>query len=159
MKVLKCIGYWFISLTWGLLLTLVGLIVTLFAIIFLNGKVHRNGFSYIVEIGGNWGGLNLGAVALCGGYTTKCPDEEWFEHTRRHEFGHSLQNLIFGPFMVFVVTLPSAIRYHYQNYRSRKGLPNKPYDQAIYEYTASKWGYYAINKLEGTNLEYTFKRK
>jgi len=148
-KVLKCIGYWFISLTWGLLLTLVGLIVTLFAIIFLNGKVHRNGFSYIVEIGGNWGGLNLGAVALCGGYTTKCPDEEWFEHTRRHEFGHSLQNLIFGPFMLFVVTIPSAIRYHYQNYRSRKGLPNKEYDGIWFEGTASRWGTKVIDKIEG----------
>ena len=159
MKVLKMIGYWFLQLTWGALLTIVGLLVTAFCIVFLKGKAHKNGYSYIVEIGGNWGGLELGAVALCGGYTTKCPNEKWFQHTRRHEFGHSLQNLIFGPFMLFVVTIPSAIRYHYQNYRSKKGLPNKPYDQAIYEYTASKWGYYAINKLEGTNLEYTFKRK
>ena len=159
MKILKCILYWIVQLTWGSLMTIVGLLVTAFCIVFLKGKPHKNGFSYIVEIGGNWGGLELGAVALCGGYTTTCPNQEWFEHTRRHEFGHSLQNLIFGPFTLFVVWIPSVIRYHYQNYRSRKGLPNKPYDQAIYEYTASKWGYYAVNKLEGTNLEYTFKRK
>lgn len=154
---MKKVLYWIWQLTWGALLTIPGLLVTGFCILFLKGKVHRNGWSYIVEIGGDWGGLDLGAVALCGNYSET--NNYWFEHTRRHEFGHSLQNLIFGPLMIFVVWIPSAIRYHYQNWRTKKGLPNKPYDQAIYEYTASKWGYYAINKLEGTNLEYTFKRK
>jgi len=147
-KVLLAILFWFLSLTWGLLMTLIGLLVTAFAIIFLKGKVHRNGFSYIVEVGGNWGGLNLGAVSLCGGYTTTCPDEEWFQHTRRHEFGHGLQNCILGPLFPFLVAIPSAIRYHYQNYRSRKGLPNKEYDAIWFEGTATKYGTRAINKIE-----------
>ena len=66
-KILFATLFWFLSLTWGLLMTVIGLLVTAFCIIFLKGKVHKNGFSYIVEIGGNWGGLNLGAVSLCGG--------------------------------------------------------------------------------------------
>ena len=147
-KVLLAILFWFLSLTWGLLMTLIGLLVTAFAIIFLKGKVHRNGFSYIVEVGGNWGGLNLGAVSLCGGYTTTCPDEEWFQHTRKHEFGHGLQNCILGPLFPLLVAIPSAIRYHYQNCRSRKGLPNKEYDAIWFEGTATKYGTRAINKIE-----------
>jgi len=129
-------------------MTILGLIITGFCIIFLKGKVHKNGYSYIVEIGGNWGGLDLGAVSLCGGYTTECPDETWFQHTRRHEFGHSLQNLIWGPLFPFVIAIPSAIRYQYQNYRSRKGLPNKDYDAIWFEGQATKWGTKAIDKIE-----------
>ena len=151
-KVLWGIGFWLVSLTWGALMTIPGLIITGFCIIFLKGKLHRNGFSYIVEIGGNWGGLDLGAVALCGNYYPG----DWYEHTRRHEFGHAVQQLIFGPLQVFIVGIPSAIRYWYQ--RLTPG-PHQEHDQAIYEYTASKWGYIWINKIEGTNLKYTFKRK
>lgn len=129
-------------------MSLIGLITALICIIFLKGKVHRNGFTFIVEVGGNWGGINLGCVSLCGGYTTVCPNENWFQHTRRHEFGHSLQNLIFGPLFPFIVAIPSAIRYHYQNYRSSKGLPNKEYDAIWFEGMATKWGTKIIDKIE-----------
>ena len=147
-KVLLGILYWIGQLTWGIIMSLIGLITALICIIFLKGKAHRNGFTFIVEVGGNWGGLDLGAVSLCGGYTTVCPDENWFQHTRRHEFGHSLQNLIFGPLFPFIVAIPSAIRYHYQNYRSSKGLPNKEYDAIWFEGQATKWGTKTINKIE-----------
>ena len=129
-------------------MSFIGLITALICIIFLKGKVHRNGFTFIVEVGGNWGGINLGCVSLCGGYTTVCPNENWFQHTRRHEFGHSLQNLIFGPLFPFIVAIPSAIRYHYQNYRSSKGLPNKEYDAIWFEGMATKWGTKIIDKIE-----------
>lgn len=147
-KILLGILYWIGQLTWGIIMSLIGLITALICIIFLKGKVHRNGFTFIVEVGGNWGGINLGCVSLCGGYTTVCPDENWFQHTRRHEFGHSLQNLIFGPLFPFIVAIPSAIRYHYQNYRSKKGLPNKEYDAIWFEGMATKWGSKAIEKIE-----------
>lgn len=147
-KVLLGILYWIGQLTWGIIMSLIGLIAALICNIFLKGKAHKNGFTFIVEVGGNWGGVNLGCVSLCGGYTTVCPDKEWFQHTRKHEFGHSLQNLIFGPLFPFIVAIPSAIRYHYQNYRDLKGLPNKEYDAIWFEGTATKWGTKAINWIE-----------
>ena len=147
-KIILGILYWIGQLTWGIIMSLIGLITALICIIFLKGKVHRNGFTFIVEVGGNWGGINLGCVSLCGGYTTVCPNENWFQHTRRHEFGHSLQNLIFGPLFPFIVAIPSAIRYHYQNYRSSKGLPNKEYDAIWFEGMATKWGTKIIDKIE-----------
>lgn len=146
---MKKVLYWIGQLTWGIVMSLIGLITALICILFLKGKVHKNGYTIIIEIGGNWGGINLGCISLCGGYTTVCPDENWFQHTRRHEFGHSLQNLIFGPLFPFIVAIPSAIRYHYQNYRSKKGLPNKEYDAIWFEGTATRWGTKAINKIEG----------
>lgn len=146
---MKKVLYWIGQLTWGIVMSLIGLITALICILFLKGKVHKNGYTIIIEVGGNWGGVNLGCISLCGGYTTVCPDENWFQHTRRHEFGHSLQNLIFGPLFPFIVAIPSAIRYHYQNYRSKKGLPNKEYDSVWFEKTATRWGTKAINKIEG----------
>ena len=128
-------------------MSIIGLITTLICIIFLKGKVHKNGLTIIVEVGGDWGGINLGCVSLCGGYTTVCKNEEWFQHTHRHEFGHSLQNLVWGPLFPFVVAIPSAIRYHYRNYRTKKGLENNDYDAIWFEGQATKWGTRAINRL------------
>lgn len=147
-KVLLGIGYWILQLTWGIVMTLIGLLVTSFCIIFLKGKPHRNGFSYIVEIGGNWGGLELGAVALCGNYSVTSPD--WYNHTRKHEFGHSLQNIIFGPFYVFVVGIPSAIRYWYNRIAESKGkkFPDNWYDSIWFEGSATKWGTKAVEYIE-----------
>lgn len=151
-QILKVL-YWILSLTWGAILSIPGLIGL--CILGMTGcPIIKNGFSFIVVVGNNWGGLNLGIISF-----VEKSDEEYFQSTRRHEFGHSLQNIVFGPLQLFIVAIPSVIRYWYQTIRDIKRLPNKPYDQAIFEYTASKWGYWAINKIEGTNLEYKFKRQ
>ena len=144
------IGYWLVSLTWGCLTTIPGLLVLLFFGLFTKCKLHKNGFGVIIEVGGNWGGFSLGPISLCGRYSQEdgpCYDVDWYEHTRRHEFGHSLQNLMFGPFMLFLVEIPSIIRYHYFNYRIKRGLPNKEYDSVWFEGTASAWGSNFIDKL------------
>lgn len=127
-KVLFGILFWFLSLTWGIIMTSIGLVITgiLNFIKFsaaiagyqLKIKTHINGCSLITEVGGNWGGLELGAVALCGNYSKTNPT--WFEHTRRHEFGHSLQHLYLGTFFIFVVAIPSATRYWLLEFKGRK---------------------------------------
>lgn len=101
-------------------------------------------------------------VSCCGSYDTKdgpCYAPEFYEYTRRHEFGHAVQQMIFGPLQFFLVGIPSIARYWHQAYRSSKGLPNEEYDQAWFEYTASKWGHQWVNELEGTDFPYTFVRK
>lgn len=143
-KVFLGILYWIWQLTWGGLMTIPGLLVTAFCIVFLKGKPHKNGFSYIVEIGGDWGGLEIGAVALCGSYAQKdgpCYCLNWFDHTRIHEFGHSLQQLIFGPLQLFLVWIPSAIRYNYRNWCDKHGKPlTTAYDDIWFEGQATDWG-------------------
>lgn len=135
--------------------TIPGLIITAFCILFLKGKAHRNGFSYIVEVGGNWGGLELGAVAICGNYSET--NKEGFDHIRSHEFGHSIQQLIFGPLFVFIIGIPSAVRYWYFELTPNK--PHQDYDYVWFEYTASKWGTSWINKIENKNIPYNYVRK
>ena len=137
-------------------MTIVGFLVAFYCLLFVKDvKVHKNGFSFILEFGGNWGGISLGAISFCGKYSDSYLD--FYEHTRRHEFGHSIQNLIFGPFMLFVVGLPSLIRSNLY----KKGKIKRDYDDVWFEYTASKWGHAWVNKIEGTNVQYiyTFVRK
>lgn len=151
--IFQAVLFWLWQLTWGALITIPGLIISGICIL-LGGKIHRNGYSFIVEIGQNWGGVSLGAVSLCGNYSTTSPKS--FEHVRRHEFGHSVQQLIFGPLQLFLVGIPSGARYWYSRL-SKKGLKQN-YDYVWFEYTASKWGTSWINKIENKDFPYTYKR-
>jgi len=143
-KVMFGIMFWVVSLTWGALLTIPGIIIALFAIL-LGGKPHRNGCSFIVEIGGNWGGLEIGAISLCGRYSQvdgPCYYLDWWEHTRKHEFGHNLQQLFFGPLQLFIVGIPSVCRYWYDRLEKKHASErdNDWYDSIWFEGTATRWG-------------------
>ena len=157
-KVLFCIMFWVVSLTWGIIMTSIGLVITgTLNLVKFCGKVagydlkiktHINGCSLITEVGGNWGGVELGAVALCGNYSKT--SKNWFEHTRRHEFGHAVQHLIFGPLFIFVVAIPSACRYWYQRIMQGKGkhFASDWYDSIWFEGGATRWGTKVVDWLE-----------
>ena len=157
-KILFCIMFWVVSLTWGIIMTSIGLIATgslnlvkLIAKLFkkdLKIKTHINGCSLITEVGGNWGGVELGAVALCGNYSKSSPS--WFDHTRKHEFGHAVQHLIFGPLFIFIVAIPSATRYWYQRIMQGKGkhFASDWYDSIWFEGGATRWGTKVVDWLE-----------
>ena len=101
MRVLKAVGFWVASCTWGLLITAAGALVAL-ALLVTGHKPHR--FHYLVyfEVGSGWGGFNLGGFFVVGRDTSLS--------TKRHESGHGLQNIMLGVFMPFLVSIPSAIR-------------------------------------------------
>lgn len=141
-KIILKVLYWILSLTWGAMLSIPGLIGL--CVFWAAGcPIIKNGFSYIVVVGNDWGGLNLGIISF-----VEKSDEKYFQSTRRHEFGHSLQNIIFGPLQLFVVAIPSVIRYWYQTIRDWKRLPNKDYDAIWFEGTATKYGTKAIDWIE-----------
>lgn len=125
--------YYFLSFTWGLPLTAIGCIVAIFLL--LAGKRPQFfGPSLHFTIGRNWGGVDLGPVFITSNtYTTK---------TVCHEFGHSLQNCVFGPLTLFVVCIPSVFRYWYREFRyERHGqIPPTRYDDAWFEGQATMWG-------------------
>ena len=158
LKTIYGIVYWFLQLTWGILLNIAGLFVFLACVIFGKAKVHRNGFGLIAEIGGNWGGFSSGAFAICGRYAQEdgpCYNPYWFEHTRKHEFGHSIQNAALGPFTIFLVEIPSACRYWYYRavYAKGKVMPVDWYDSVWFEGTATNWGTNAVDYIEGIKHE------
>lgn len=139
--------YWALSLTWGILPTLAGLAVL--GVLVLAGKrPSRNGPGLLVEAGGDWGGISLGPVALSGKYSALSPS--YAVHVRRHEFGHSLQNCLLGPFFLFLVALPSVFRWHWIRSRVRHGEPVPEYDSAWFEGQATLWGTASLAQWEGS---------
>jgi len=129
---MKVILYWFIQSTWGFCLTAIGGVLTLlFLLAGLRPKVF--GYSVYVEVGKQWGGLNLGGFFFV--------QKGASLSLKRHEYGHSFQNLGLGPLMPFLITIPSAIRYHYRNYKQRKGCSLKAYDAFWCEKWATDLGY------------------
>ena len=128
--------YYVLNYTWGIIMTLVGWIAYLFARLFLRRKiveVGRFGPSHYVMLGDNWGGLEMGTNF----FLADNMGDLWTLHTKQHEMGHTFQNAIFGPFTIFLVFLPSAIRYWYR--RLTKG-EKKDYDAIWFEGSASTVG-------------------
>lgn len=124
----------FLSLTWGILGLLIGLIEMLIVLILPKKKKfgNFNGFPYVM-FGDNWGGLS----GMLWFFVADGMGDEWTKHVKEHECGHCFQNAILGPFMPFLVMIPSVIRYWMKT--------KKPYDSAWWEGTASDIGsYYRI---------------
>ena len=133
MKVLKAIGFWLVSLTWGSPMTLYGAAVALALLV--SGHRPRL-FRYFVcfEVGEHWGGFEAGGFFVV--------NRGAGDALKQHEAGHGLQNLLFGPLMPFVVSIPSAIRYWVRRAKIRRGEGGalKPYDAIWFERLATQWG-------------------
>lgn len=117
MKTLKNIGFWICQCTWGIIMTLIGAVVTL-VLILAGKKPEHLGPVVYTRVGHNWGGISLGGFVLC--------DEQAPQATLYHEAGHSLQNIILGPLFPFLVAIPSATRYWLRTFNThlKKSLFN-----------------------------------
>ena len=135
MKQLKTAFLWVMSWTWGALMTSIGAITALFLLVTAHRPKLFHGLVYF-EVGKNWGGFN------CGPFFFVCSNHSL--HTKQHESGHGLQNIMLGPFTPFVICIPSAIRYWYREIVVRTGkkkvseLPS--YDSIWFEGWATRLG-------------------
>lgn len=116
---LRRVLFYLVQWTWGLPQNLVGALL----LPFLPGKhVFRHGALITIyrqlKFTKNRSGFSLGMFIYI--------PETWNDHDRDHlsvhEFGHSIQSLLLGPFYLLVVGLPSVIwstRYsrNYKEYR------------------------------------------
>lgn len=123
--------FYILSFTWGLPLTIVGGLVALVLLI-TGHKPKCFGWCLYFEVGEGWGGFEMGPIFLC---SKTCS-----EHTKIHEFGHGIQNCYFGPLMIFVVCIPSAIRYWIREWKKSKGIELPPYDSIWFEGQATELG-------------------
>ncbi len=139
--------FWLYSWLWGFIMTLLGVII--FGILRLCGfKPEKNQYGYAIRIGSpGWGGISFGPYCLVSPTTS--------QHTLDHEFGHALQNCVFGPGMIFI-GLASAARYQYReflhNVLKKKYSDMPDYDDIWFEGQATLWGEYyrKSNKNENT---------
>ena len=115
--------YYLLNYTWGIIMTLIGWIVLGFVRVFLRKKVVEHGKfgpCHYIMLFDNWGGLELGTNFLLANNMGK----EWTLHTKQHETGHTFQNALLGPLAIFLIFIPSAIRYWLTTF----GKINSPYD-------------------------------
>lgn len=123
--------YYTLMFTWGLLMSLIGLIVTICLLI---GGQKPYGIYGIwkFEVKEHWGGADLGCMYVRDTTSTEAVD--------RHEVGHSYQNCLLGPLFPFIVAIPSAIRYRDRQRRAANGETLKPYDSIWFEGSATDIG-------------------
>ena len=121
--------FYILNFTWGLPMTLIGGIACL---VFIGlGKLPTvHGGCLCFTKGKNWGGVSLGLVMIV--------SEQATENTKNHELGHALQNAVYGVFMPFIVSIPSAVRYWHRRGKDPATLPL--YDAVWFEGQATEWG-------------------
>ena len=125
--------YKLLSYTWGIIMTFIGACAA-FVCTRLGYKPQKHAGATYFEVGKTrWGGISLGCFFFCGPGAS--------QHTKDHEFGHSLQNCIWGPLFPFVIGIPSFVRCQKFNNNIKKGIPNEEdYDAIWFEGQATEWG-------------------
>lgn len=126
---------WYILMfTWGLPMTVLGLLVSCFMLITGHKPKAYHGIWYFETKWIKWwGGVELGCCF--------CKDQEKGERIQMHELGH-LYQVILGPLFIFLVAIPSAARYWV------RALSKKPaktsYDSIWFERFATNFGHYIV---------------
>lgn len=123
--------YLTLSNTWGLPMILLGKLIS--AVLRLCGLKPKTWAAcnwYVV--GKNWGGISIGRTIIT--------DDEPTEDILDHEFGHSIQNAMYGFLFPFIVAIPSVIRYWKREIDYKKGKELPPYDSIWFEGQATSLG-------------------
>ena len=131
--------YYILSYTWGILMNLVGLLVSLVLIITTQKPLLYAGI-WCFKVGRGWGGISFGSMFITDTYS--------FDRLKGHEFGHTVQNAIFGPLFIFLIAIPSFIRYLHYNRCVKKGKDHSPYDAIWFEGSATEIGTYIESEKE-----------
>ena len=134
-RILSYIVFYLIQFTWGILQNLIGVVLAIWMLI-TGHKPHMcDPYIYFLE-------PNLSGSINGGVFIVTCTT---FASTNLHEMGHGLQNLCWGPLMVFVISIPSFVRFWYREWYWKykfpitgKALPD--YDAIWFEGQATKWG-------------------
>lgn len=125
--------FYLLSFTWGLIMTLCGLIVSI-ALITTGHKPQKWGWSWYFEVGDGGCGFSCGPFFFVSKGAT--------DSLKNHECGHGIQNAILGPMMV-VLTLASMTRFWYREIFGAK----TSYDDWWFEGDASRLGTDLMNDL------------
>jgi hypothetical protein len=131
-KITKDNLYYLIHWTWGFITSFIGLCVYIPSKL-LGCKTYRYRKAICIVWPGSFGGCELGMFFVRG---------EHNESVCAHEYGHSIQTLVLGPLMLFIISIPSCIRYWYRKgYKKVTKQPCKTgYDDIWFEGQATKLG-------------------
>lgn len=126
--------FYILSFTWGILLSIIGLIMMIPFLLTRKTKVE---FGRLYGIFPKMFGSSWGFAIGCFFFLAHDSGGELFAS---HECGHTVQNIMFGPLMPFLVSIPSAIRFWYRNHAMKRGKDLKPYYDIWFEEQATNIG-------------------
>ncbi len=134
-NIVKDILFYLIQWSWGLPVNIVGGIAYLICSKIKKYPTSKFGYANIVYMPWNAGGLSMGLFIFMKDRHEK-PD--WQYNTRIHEYGHTWQCLLLGPFYYIVVAIPSVIWCNFfQKYREKNNIS---YYKLYCESWANAWG-------------------
>lgn len=133
------IVFYILSFTWGAITSLIGLLLIIPFLLTKRFKIFYGRLYGIFPkcFGSGWG-FEMGCFFFI---AHDCDD---YLNLKLHECGHGLQNILWGPLMLFVISIPSMIRFWYREYLIKKGKTLKPYESIWFESQASRFGYIYI---------------
>lgn len=109
-KRLQFFIFWLIQVTWALPTFLIGVLVALF-MLFTGHKASCYGLDiYFILDSTDGYGFSIGPFFFI---TSDCKDSLYM---KSHEHGHSIQSLWWGPLTLFVILIPSSIRFHFRDF-------------------------------------------
>lgn len=137
--------FWLLAFTWGLPMTMLGLLISL-AMLIIGKKPKRFCSIWFFNVGRSWGGFETGCMFL--------RDNASSDAISKHEYGHAFQNCIYGPLFIFIVAIPSAVRYWQRRIAARiheddASYNQKPYDAIWFEGSATHIGGIAAEEFKG----------
>ena len=127
--------YYILNYTWGIVMTSVGLLVTIFMLLTGHRPRRYNGAYYFISrLEGGWG-VEFGKMFII---AKDCNIKSVKDaYILKHELGHTYQNAIFGPFMLFI-SIASIIRFWYREIKGDKITTD--YDDIWFEDSATYIG-------------------
>jgi len=138
-RFLRLTKFYLLSFTWGLPWTLIGLVIFGISWVFFHEDMEIRLIEGRISVRfteQRFGGVSLGIVYFV--------DKSNSYRLHTHELGHTIQSMYWGPLFIFVIAIPSFIRYHYRNYLRKKdinkwrSLPH--YDAIWFEGQATEFG-------------------
>lgn len=147
-KIIKTLGtnlvlFYILSWTWGFIESFIGLVIILPLLITKQTYVYKGRLcgKFPKCFGLGWG-FEMGCFFFTSNDVSINPYSSTYLKT--HEYGHTVQNVIFGPLMLFIVSIPSAIRYWYRLCRIKKDKYVNDYESVWFEKQATRFGQYCI---------------
>lgn len=127
--------------TWGIIMNIIGFVVYEFCVKVLKyDHYDYHGAKCAIVPNNNGFGLSLGMYII----RTQNAEAVMF-----HEFGHSIQNIFFGPLFPFLVAIPSAIRFWYRRSQTAQGIKLETgYYDIWFERQATNLGEIALNHFD-----------
>jgi hypothetical protein len=123
--------YYLLQFTWGLPANIVGGIIALY---FISCKrfCFQHKYNICCGLRGN-AGFSLGIFNFV--------PLDASDSLKNHEFGHSVQNIYFGPFYFGMVGIPSVARFLWREIQQKRNKPlTTQYDDIWFEGQATKNG-------------------